>query len=160
MRKIKSVTLLKDLPGVKAGEPGLLSECLGDQVAQFGFKQSGVGITFTKTFLKNNPDWFQVEYEEEERCYLEISIANHSAGFSRRFLCDHLFNKKERAEECGNFLESQLDEWLKNRCQKCGGILSKTLITSWTVSPDSYGIYGTTRSKEIPKCQSCGEVVA
>lgn len=59
MKKIKSVKLLKDLPGIKAGE-----SVNGD----YGFSY------YSMDAVRNNPDFFEITYEEDETVHILLDV--------------------------------------------------------------------------------------
>ncbi len=162
--KIKSVTLLKDLPGVKAGTVGeILPEApmhIRKVYKEFWSDSENVWIfdddcyhDFHLEFIKNHPDWFKVEYDEENNCRVALNYGVPSMdecyGFSNCSL------PEKQAKELFDYLVEKRDEYLKSRCKMCGGELSQSFNCPSIC--DNNGYCG--RCKRVKmKCQSCGEV--
>lgn len=67
MKKIKSVKLNKDFPGYAKGTPLIDLE---DGKWSFNLYDNA---KYTITFMRKNPDFFEIEYEEERK-YIDVRI--------------------------------------------------------------------------------------
>lgn len=172
MKKITKVTLLKDLPGIKAGADG--QRKINNYIEGWWFLSNGyIGVYsdfYPDDFVKKYPDWFKVEYEEENSYFVELSISTHprdKAGSTRGYLMDRLFLTREQAEKCGEYLVGKFKEYLQTHCKKCGGRLKcssngsdcdKDRATNLHHNCEINNLANRNCKYYRPVCSECGEV--
>jgi hypothetical protein len=163
MKKIKSVTLLKDLPGCKAPVIGEYMD--GGVNAGLWEFNNGRCHAFHINFMIGYPDWFRVEYEEEEKeTYHSVGIVTHHVYKDQYGNGRHVEEPQEVrtvanvgiAKEATKYLAKQLDEWLKGRCGKCGD----RLIEGCKIDGACYAPIAHCKDclKRYTRCEKCGEV--
>jgi len=157
--RIKSVKLLRDLPGCDYGTMGypepsdsenIKFSCREGEKEKFSW--------FSITLVQAYPDWFRVEYEEEEeKYYIEILCRSRSklvgpANTSR-------FMSKKFCEELQKFLTAKMVEWFKSRCPDCGGEMALFDHVGNKYYPGQI-IYTSDPSKQtiMKKCVRCGKM--
>ena len=96
MKKIKSVKLLKDLPGYSKGT--YLVEL---EIGLWSFHEHN-NAKYSIQFIKNNPDFFEIEYEPERK-YVDVRIEvpctfefipNISESIERKLRIELMLNAK------------------------------------------------------------------
>lgn len=157
MKKIKSVTLLRDLPGMKAGTKAVDTVDTEPGVVKWKFLDTNTNRVelYHSLFINDYPDWFRVEYQEENNFRVDIELYRDDGSISSCFAGKYL--SYELAKKLQEYLKSKLDEYLKSRCSKCGGeigVYDKN--NGMLISTQAFGmLFETYRS-----CQSCGHVEA
>ena len=77
MKKIKSVTLLKDLPDIQKGTIGLFFKT-NDYNDVYQFRCNSNCIDYGLNNIQRNPDWFDIEYESESDTFTEAEIREYA----------------------------------------------------------------------------------
>ena len=158
MKKILSVKLLKDLPGVKAGTEGKFTNTTIPSYSFFNPENKSF-VEFRLDIIQSHPDWFEVSYEEEENIIFQFTIYKNGLPWNVRK--SQYLKSMDQAIEASCFLESQLNDWLKGRCKKCGSELKMYDDNGTEVVPGKIYYYSSTGSTMrifSKKCHSCGEV--
>jgi hypothetical protein len=148
MAKIKSVTLLRDLPGVKAGTVAKENERYFYFVMADG-KKWGAGTDY----LEKYPDWFKVGYEEEGYSVNIFAQSMDTGDLIKEIEVVRL--NKDTAVDLFNHLEKSKSEFFKGRCEKCGGKLVGCAHGKDPLCPYTPCVGCNLRNTH---CPDCGEV--
>lgn len=119
MKKIKSVTLLKDLPGVKCQTK--FGSATGSSVNdgnEFIFGADESSYVFQTEYILKHPDWFKVEYEEDIPIKMVLTTQEKLPGFQPFIVFTWEFKNGMAAAEAGDYLQTKLDEYLKTRVEE------------------------------------------
>ena len=150
-RKARSVELLKDLLGIKAGtkfpvNPDGYDSYIGKNAVTIRIFKCDIHAQ-AEDLIADYPSWFKIIYNEQSEIptFITLSVRTKIPGLVPLIIFNRELQNEQHAREVGKYLDQKFDEWLKDRCLKCGGALVSCRINKHLAKCEH----------KLPACRGC-----